>query len=75
MLLCVGSDEGSLLPAPYLDSWGEEVPPPRARACRRCSIASARLARAFQIMRALLAAQTLTTRRHQDLNHTRGRPL
>jgi hypothetical protein len=47
MLLCVGSDEGSLLPAPYLDSWGEEVPPPRARACRRCSIASARLARAF----------------------------
>ena len=32
MLLCVGSDEGSLLPAPYLDSWGEEVPPPLARA-------------------------------------------
>lgn len=25
MLLCVGQDEGSLLPAPYLDSWGEEV--------------------------------------------------
>jgi hypothetical protein len=25
MLLCVGNDEGSLLPAPYLDTWGEEV--------------------------------------------------
>jgi hypothetical protein len=32
MLLCVGSDEGSLLPAPYLDSWGEEVRLPLARA-------------------------------------------
>lgn len=25
MLLCVGLDAGSLLPAPYLDAWGEEV--------------------------------------------------
>jgi hypothetical protein len=25
MLLCVGNNQGSLLPAPYLDTWGEEV--------------------------------------------------
>jgi hypothetical protein len=85
MLLCVADNAGSLLPAPYLDAWGEEV---------RLAADGVSLSLHLDLQIMWLSCEGLLSLRAyrvlasssrllfltllpllQDLQHSRGRPL